>query len=498
MKRVVEKLKIPRKVMVVLTTLVLVVALMPLYRLAMYTAPRYDDFGYGKYLAQHVMHGVGPRLFWDAGYNTAYTMRFAWQGTYSSIFMMALMPGGINTDLYWIGPVLVITAITLGCLALVYTLCRCLLGARRSDAWIASVFVTLAIVEMIHTAQQGFFWYNAAVHYTFMHGMLFLLVAVMIRLVYAEKIWAKGILFLCCLFFSFVCAGANFVTCLQGLLLVLGWGVISTVRKKQYAIPFAVIVLFYGYWLRYSLTAPGNAVRAAAFNGCSAGESILLSFRTGLENLWKLSGWGMLIMAFAIAPVLISMVKKTEYTFRFPLPVTVLSFCFYCTGWVSSFYGMGSAGVDRTWIPIKFDLQILFFVNEAYYLGYFLHRRELFAKWPEKVKNGIRTVSQHFVPYYVLLMVLVLVALKVAPDRIGSCSSYGAYYYVHSGEAAAFHQEFLNRVDTIHAAGDDVVLEPYGHMPVFLIDNDISTDPDRDENRMMAAFYGKHSIRLSD
>lgn len=42
-----------------------------------------------------------------------------------------------------------------------------------------------------------------------------------------------------------------------------------------------------------------------------------------------------------------------------------------------------------------------------------------------------------------------LMIFKASPNQAGHYSSYGAYYYVHTGEAYNFHQEYLERIEEI-------------------------------------------------
>ena len=50
----------------------------------------------------------------------------------------------------------------------------------------------------------------------------------------------------------------------------------------------------------------------------------------------------------------------------------------------------------------------------------------------------------------------------------GHYSSYGAYYYVHTGEAYNFHQEYLERVAILSGPEKDVQLPAYQFRPWFL------------------------------
>lgn len=72
---------------------------------------------------------------------------------------------------------------------------------------------------------------------------------------------------------------------------------------------------------------------------------------------------------------------------------------------------------------------------------------------------------------------------------------YGAYYYVHSGEAFNYYNEQLAREENIKKSGADVELEPLVWRPWFLCKKiELSEDTHAEQNVAMARWYGKSSI----
>jgi len=485
------KIRFSEKVLAVLSVAALIVALIPLYRLAFYAVPRYDDFSYGLNLWKEQRYGYGLMTAIKAGFETVVSYYYSWQGTYSSIFMMAQMPAALGYKYYFLGPVLLITSLAMSVMFMSMILTREFLKADRSKRVIFSVIVTLTLTECIYTAQQGFYWYNSGVHYVFMHSVMFVMTAVMV-LLFSEKITAvRIILCLTLTFLAFVCAGANFVTCIQGLLLLLGYTVIAFIRDKRKALWYIPAILVYAFGLKLNLTAPGNLHRQASYQGEGAIAAIVDSLKEGVVNTWKFSGPFVLLLMVIAIPVIGRMVRKTSFGFRYPALFTLLSYCFYCTGYTSSFYSMGSAGLSRTWIPVCFTFQILLFANEIYWIGYL--RRSGIA---DKVYSMTSLRFRHYVLYYVSALVMLLFSFHITADKIGAVSSFGAYYYIHSGEAYAFHEEFLERVSIIENSDrHDVVVPEYAYKPWFLINRDISADCNEEENRIMSEYFGIDDLR---
>ena len=82
-------------------------------------------------------------------------------------------------------------------------------------------------------------------------------------------------------------------------------------------------------------------------------------------------------------------------------------------------------------------------------------------------------------------------------NRIGY-TPYGAYYYVHTGEAKAYYNGYLDMIDEIHKQGEDVVVVRNIFRPAYLYSGELSDDPNFEPNRFMAEWYGKKSIAFKE
>ncbi len=510
------QLHFSKKILAIGMLLLLAAALLPLYRLTLFTFPKYDDFGYGLNLWKEQRYGYGLLTILTAGFRTVESSYYSWQGTYSSIFMMAQMPGALGFEYYFIGPMMLISALTLSTFFMSMVLTGAYLKGDLWDRISFSVLVTLTLIECIYTAQQGFFWYNGGVHYIFMHSMMFFMVGLMVLLHRAKHVVSKILLaFLVCIF-GIICAGSNFVTCIQGLLLLAGYLVLVICTGKMPAtVPapfgkwispglwarlgffwYVPALYFYVKGLLANVNAPGNAHRQAFYSGFGPLKSIYWSLRTGLGDLHLfLTPIALSLLVMSI-PLAWMMVRGMTYKFRLPGLFTLLSYCFYCSGFTSSYYSMGGSGLSRTWLAVCATAQVLAFVNLIYWVGYVTHNERILTF----LKRIFRFPARHYVLYYLAVAAAMLAVFHFTPDKIGAVSSFGAYYYVHSGEANNLHQEFLERVEIIesssHAPGEVVEVPSYTYMPWFLIAKDMTEDPENEENRMAAEFFGVGGISV--
>lgn len=462
----------------------LLLLLYPLIRLAVYSVPWYDDYNYGRY-AKTAMEAAGPSLG-SALKGAAECIRmswYAWQGTYSSILFMTLMPGIWGEEYYRFGPIFLILLLTFAVCVLVYTVLRNVLQADRVHAIGLSAVSAAMTVVLLHTAQAGFYWYNGGVHYVGMHAFAMLLVAAAVKMICAEQVWKRSLWSFLGMVLSLVVAGGNYVTCLQGLLLLLSiMGVGCLLRRRQALYMLPMLAAYVGGFF-LNVTAPGNDRRAASYEGwgMSPAKAVLYSFAEGGKHLWEFTGWMTLVLLLLMLPMVWHMVKQTRFSFRWPGLVSLWSVCLYATGFTPSLYSMGHGGLERTLNAVKLTWQLLLILNLVYWCGWFGRRRESegrMCRWW----------------FYPLIAAAVLLVFWTEPNQAGSFSSYGAYYYVSTGEANNFYQEYLARVEILKSDEPVAVFEPYHWRPWLICMGDLSDDPENESNHALQAWYGKKAV----
>lgn len=480
-------IKIREKWVAVLAVIVMLGLLVPLFRLALYAVPYYDDYLHVKF-AKSFINAYGGFSGWLEG--VLYTVKsqyYAWQGTYSTQFIVSASPLVLDDKYYSYVVIAVLVIFLISVMAFVLMTTRRLMKITAGARWIMAVVFATTLVELIYTAQQGIFWYNGEVHYTLMHGLMLLMIGIAVEILYAESYKKALILSVPMAILGIIVAGSNFVTILQGLLVLLtiaGLGMLCK-NKKTFCLIVPTCIYAYGFYI--NVIAPGNDKRAQNFQGYGVLKSILYSFKSAWEEFGQFTGLIMIVVMLLIIPVVWNAVIKMDYQFKLPGLVTLYSVCLYATGFTSSYYGMGSAGVPRAWVVIKFTLQLMLFINEIYWIGWFVKRRQK--------KTEVKQM-EHYLLYYIAICLMMLVVFAITPNKVESFSSYGAYYYIHSGEAYNFYQQYQERMEVIENSGGVGVIqvEPYYWQPSFLCMGDLSTDPNAATNRALAEWYGKEAI----
>ena len=471
-------------------SLCLLIALsIPIARIMMYCVPWYDDFGYG-----HL-----TKVYWETNHSfieaiqgalkNVHGMWYAWQGTYTSCFFMSLMPAIWGTDKYAYGLWAILAILIISVFALVRVLMTDVL--KLKDRWLClfiQSMVASTVVLFMRSAIEGFFWYNSAVHYTAMHSLGILFIAGMIKLVYAKGKVKTALLIIGSIAGAFIVGGVNNVSVLQVGLVMLSIIVAGLVFKKKKVLFLLPATVCYAYAMYLNMSSPGNAKRMVHYVNMklSPVEAILRSFQSAVTYFDDFTGWMTLAIVIFMIPVVLIIVTKTNFEFKLPGLVLLWSFCLYATGFTPTLYTMGHTLLGRATNMAKVTFQILLFINVVYLIGW-LYR-------VLKQKKDVTLKLKSTWSFYLVLGMIMIGIFAVEPNKGGIYSTYCAYYFVHTGEAYNYHQEYLQRVEICESDELDVVVTQYGYKPWVLCLGDLSEDPNSEPNRFMAQFFGKNSI----
>lgn len=466
--------------------------LYPLLRLTRCSVPWYDDYNYGRFVKSMIFwEGFSLKNILTGVWESVRTSWYAWQGTYSSIFFMSLTPIIWGEEYYFLGPAFLILLLTVSVIFFLYTLLRTILHTDRVHALAIGIGGSILALELIYTAKEGFYWYNGGVHYVGMHSFLLLLITLAVRMVQREKTrgyWVRQtVSLILALVLAVVAAGANFVTALQGVLVlasVFGLGCILRKRNVLWLLP---VMPVYGKGFSLNVSAPGNVLRANNYIGWGmpAWKAVPYSFVEGGKRAWQFTGWMAFVILFLMLPIILHAVSSIDFSFRLPGVVSLWSVCLYATGFTPSLYSLGHGGLSRTLNAVKLTWQMLLVINVVYWCG-----------WIWKRKKGAQQSKLFYWWFYPLIAVMVLLVFHTEINQAGSFSSYGAYYYIHTGEADNFYRQYLERVEKLKGEEQQVGLEPYIWKPWFLCMGDLSEDPGDETNRALAGWYDKETVFL--
>ncbi len=482
------KFEIDKRVLTVIMILAFMVIVFPVARIMMYCVPWYDDFSYGKYVKDALENNNTILSAIQGAILSSKTSYYSWQGTFTSCFFMSLMPAVWGTDKYVIGLWLVLAVFVLGIVALLQVLLRDVLKADRWSTVTVQAVVAGACVLLYRSPIEGLFWYDAAVHYTAMHGFGLCVIALVIKAMYTEKKILRGVLVGLSIPLAFFAGGANYITILQmGVLVwsVVGWGLFFKKKSTIWAVPAAVAMTV---GILFNVLAPGNNHRMAYFVDMktSAVDAVLQSFVSAFEYFGEFTGLRTWAIVILLLPTALLVVSKSDFKFRYPGLVALWSFCVYATGFTSTLYTMGHTQLSRATSIAHFTFQLLLFFNVFYLAGWVC--RYLREK-KEKTLTG-----RNYWWFYGAVALTMLGIFIAEPNKGGVYTTYVSYYFVHTGEAYNYYQEYLERVELCELDTEDVIVRPYVYKPWVLCLGDLSSDPNYEPNKFMAAYFGKNSI----
>lgn len=480
-----------------------VLSLIPVFWLGSYDYPAADDYGYSAY--SHITWTGTRSVFRTIGVACATVAdRWqTWQGTFSTMFLMALQPG--IWGLYALVPPIMIGMLCASTLFFLHTVMVKVLHVRRPVFLCVSMLYLLFATQCMIDKVQGFFWYNGASHYMLPHGVALFLCGECILLLQEEK-KKRGRLVISCLLAVFT-GGSNYITALAAaVLFVTALVLLAVSGRKSQAKRLLVPFLFFMVAFLVNVFAPGNAVRQAEIS-VRPGiiKSVLLSFYYCAEYLlhtWF--SWTDLLFALLLVPFLWETVKAVGDRFSYPAPLLVAfySYCILSAMFTPSLFATGEPGGGRIFNIIYLDALLLLTGNLFYCMGW------IFKKWrcaqkADAVLNEEKAVSclerketmQYLAGLLLFAAFIGAMYAKAEPDYFTSTSAIRSLI---TGEAADYGKETNERDRLIQEAESaqaaELALPRFHTHPYLLFLSDIEEDPGDWKNKSMARYYQKDAV----
>lgn len=472
------------KFLALFSLLLFIISIIPLLKLSVYSHACADDFTYGSL----------PHSIWNSSHSLFQTILsactvvknfyYSWQGTFSSMFLMALTPVVFGEQFYFITPYIMIIVITLSHFTLLHVVLVKLLNSDTFTWYLISSIVCFILIQSIHSPVNAFYWYNGSVHYIFMHGCFILLLAFTMQINLTNSIWKKLIFTILSTLFSLICGGANYITALLGLVCLSSLALLNLLKRKNFIwITFPVIVYIISFYI--NISAPGNFIRQEHFNQLGPFQAIIKSFLAIIKYMPKWITPSIILLMVLLVPTIWNLVAKSSFSFRFPLLSLAFSLCLIACMFTPNYYSISHVGPARVFNIIKMWFLLLLIFNEIYFIGWFCKHFSLSSKQ-----------MPHFISFYIIIIVLLLIQFKMTPTIQKQYSSYAAYVSLKTGEAHQYDFEYSERLDELLSPKTKLVLKPFSVKPRLLYFDDITEDPLNWKNTSTAAWYQKELIVL--
>lgn len=474
--------------------IVFILALAPVLIIGKYNYPCADDFGFSAYshIAWEETHSIVQVVI--GALTTVKERWFSWQGTFSSIFVMALQPAVFGEAWYRLVPWIMIGSISFSTLFFLYVILKKTMGVRTPVYLGISMIYLIFALECMVDKTQGFFWFNGAAHYIIPHSMAVVLAGLVISLLQSKRHIAFKLVPACLA--AFFVGGGNYVTGLTTAILFAFsiFAVIYAKKKKFLKLLILPFVFFLAAFL-LNVCAPGNAVRQdEVIYRPGVMKSIILSFYYCVEYITETwFDWTYIIFILVLFPFLWEVVKSVGNKFNYPFPVLVPigSFCLLSAMFTPSLYAMGIAGGGRIFNIIFLVYLFLIILNIYYLLGWIYRRCRLGYNKESCIES--RDIKLYL---FVLLSMTIFIGgmySKVDPDYFTSSSAVKSLL---TGEAAAYGAETQKRTLQLqNNRGKSIQLKIFKTKPYLLYYSDIGIDADDWKNISMERYYQIEEIK---
>lgn len=484
-----------KKYAAVFLVVVFLISLVPLLNLSMYNRPNADDYNFGYDTAQAWRETASIPQVATAAFRESTESYVEWQGTFSATFLFSLQPGIFGEKYYFIATWLLLLAL-IG--ASFYFLYCVIVRLFKQDVWtwlIISSAVTFLCVHHLPSPEEGFFWYNGGIFYTFFYSLFLILmgkILVIPQIVSRHKIMVMGFAIA---FLAVFIGGGNYITALLSVLCLGMLSVAGLLQKMKNRWVCWLALLLMTTALLVNALAPGNAVRAAMLEAegirrLSFMATILSSFKQAIYYILQWTRFEILAVLLLTLPLMIQISMKLDFSFRYPLLVFTGVFCLFAAQFSPPTL-MNVSGSGRF-----LNIYYYFYVKSAFFCVFYG------VGWLLKKNKGqhiLKRIIKSSRPQRATMIASVLLLIFMLADfSFGNSVGKIAMQDLKSGKAEQFALERDARLSIyMDESVVDAVVKPLTVIPELFSNADLQ-GKDFWINQAVAAYYNKASVSLAE
>ena len=479
-----------------LCALLLLASIVPIYAISIYNHPYYDDYNFSAQVRTvwNETQDAGATL--KAGWESAKIVRNQWQGNYTGTLLSNFQPGVFSESLYFWGTVLLLTAFLIGFGFFFWTICRDVLAAGRTEAVIATSLLLFVGVQFLPNHSEAFFWFNGGVGNTLIYALLFASLAFCVKLERAQSAGRRVALLLVLALLMTLLGGGSYSGGVLGLCLYAGICLVTLVRKSPNRWAYLALTAWFLVCFLYSVTAPGNALRAGVLGASSSPlKAIAKALYYGVALLGNYMSLPILAAGLAALPMVIAGVKRTSFSFAYPWLVLLLGVGLFCSQLAPTLYSGVFLGGGRIQDAYWESFVAIFFLLEIYLTGSVVRLCERRAFKPSVVlRCGLPVLCA-------CLLLLGCVAWKRPNDTVyGPQNTTGgsALLSLVTGEARQYDAEMRQREQLLNDSTQRVItLAPLSVVPDCFMEDPLAPDALYDARASLCEYYDKDEILIA-
>ena len=517
MKKVITKiLNASEKSIYRVLLIIFICSMIPVWYLGRYAVPSLDDFYFG----------IKPHHAWlqNPSIGSLFTgaidmVKFYYevkQATYTSIFLMALMPGVVNEKFYFVTPIILSSMFIASISVLVHVLLKDCLGIKNKYiVGIANLLLIFVAFQNILIPLEAIYWYNGGTHYVFMQSVLYFEIATILHFLNSEK-KNIGMIILAC-FLGFVVGGGNLISGLQAcilgaicvLLFILQIQVdkknnkfltnigIGGYDKKNWLVVIPIVVTIIAYAI--NALAPCNSIRAQVEVQMNPIKAVINSFYWAVVYFFDWITPMSIVMFACIAIIVWKQLENTNKRFLNPWIFGLISYCLFSAMFTPTWYAMSSDPPNRVKNIIGTARYIFVFINIINDCGY--------ARKNKKSDNTLTKILAQTEKEFLRIVVigsLLIGMFFVFEANKNTYVSISATRSILNGEAARYYDQNMERFKIYNdQSKPDVVIKHLTEdaKPYLLFKEDINDENGEEgywQNVEISEYYDKTSIKVID
>ncbi len=485
-----------QKLLTILTTIIFILTLIPIFLIAGYDCAAGDDYNYGA--APHLAY-LSTGSVWAAIVAAAKHTRnvwYGWQGTWFDCFMFCLHPEVFSDTAYVIVPYIFVVMRIISFMIFAHHFLKVRWKLDGSFWFGLGILFMMFVFQLLPSQKSGFFWWVGAIHYTMP------LCLCLIGIVIADK-WLLEHKKRFLVYLSIIAALMGGATYPAALLLILatfllwlaGYVISGKKDKRDFFLFIPFVLEMIG--LIISVIAPGNAVRSASDLQDGAVPSggpiatVIKSILFSVEDAYSyfIAEKSFVIILFIIVGIISRAVlasackRNSSYylnLFSHPLLFVLVMFLLNASMYAPRLYAGGV--VSSGYYNFNFEVFCICVIASIIYcLGYLeSHHNEI--RLPKLVS--------------IVWIIAIISVAYIGRHGVKLYTDYLCMEYYLTGQADDYkNQMALQRLLMEEEGVDDVIVPEINHEQGPLMHMPIVADPDNIDNQMTRSFYGKNSCR---
>ena len=486
-----NKIKLTQKQLAIISIIIFILSLLPLFIIAFFNHPSYDDFGYATLTASAYREG---NSILEAAFEQVLKTYFNWQGTYSAVFLFSLQPAIFGESFYILSTFIMLGMLIGGTSLFIKTLLKDCLNLKSSNIIILICILLFLSIQFVPSPVESFFWFNGSIFYTFFYSLMLFFFSCIIKQLFVNS---KKNLFSLILvpILAVIIAGSNYVTSLLSIFLLCCITIYVTILRKKFDIYkriwlYTVVILFVTGFI-INVRAPGNAVRQAYFSESDPIDAILNAIRYAFEYVADWSSNAVLLLTFIfISPLLYYIALKSKFSFRFPALAPIAAMILIAVQFTPTSYAQNLAGPGRLQNIIFFSYVLLFAFCIYYLCGWVSHRLLPTLCDDKNILYTIEKFSKVKISFCVVFVIFSSIWFYYSP-WLKTATFVSAIISLKNGEAQAYHEQIEERLSIIADPEKQIItFDQLKYKPYLLYWSDF-------DNGNVAAYYEKESITLN-